>query len=41
MNIVTLEGIVEQGHIRLLSQVELPENTRVFVIVPTLERARL
>lgn len=34
MNIVTLEGIVEQGKIRLLNEIQLPENTIVFVIIP-------
>ena len=34
MGIVTFEGIVEQGQIKLKSNVRLPENTRVFVVVP-------
>ena len=34
MGIVTFEGIVEQGQIRLKNNVQLPENTRVFVVVP-------
>ena len=36
MSIVTLEGIVEQGQIRLVSDVQLPDNTRVYVVVPGL-----
>ncbi len=37
MEIVTLEGIVEQGKIKLKDNVHLPEKTRVYVIVPQLE----
>jgi predicted DNA-binding antitoxin AbrB/MazE fold protein len=29
----TIEGIVENGQIRLLENVRLPENTRVYVVV--------
>ncbi len=34
VEIVTLEGIVEQGKIKLKDNVHLPEKTRVYVIVP-------
>ena len=34
MSILTLEGVVEDGHIRLNPPVSLPERTRVYVIVP-------
>ena len=37
MGIVTFEGIVEQGQIRLKNNVQLPENTRVFVVVPDVQ----
>ena len=37
MAITTLEGIVENGHIRLRDNVSLPENTRVYVVIPDLE----
>ena len=37
MTVVTLEGIVEQGQIRLPSNVRLPDNTKVYVVVPGLE----
>jgi hypothetical protein len=37
MGIVTFEGIVEQGQIRLKNNVRLPENTRVFVVVPDVQ----
>ncbi|HET9223574.1 MAG TPA: hypothetical protein VFO07_13770 [Roseiflexaceae bacterium] len=36
MSIITLEGIVEQGQIRLVSDVQLPDNTRVYVVIPGL-----
>jgi predicted DNA-binding antitoxin AbrB/MazE fold protein len=29
----TIEGIIENGQIRLLENVQLPENTRVYVVV--------
>ncbi|MGN6368381.1 MAG: antitoxin family protein [Phycisphaerae bacterium] len=32
--ITTVEGIVENGAIRLRDPIELPDNTRVFVIIP-------
>jgi hypothetical protein len=34
MSILTLEGIVDHGQIRLPANVRLPENARVYVIVP-------
>ena len=34
MNIVTIEGIVEKGQIRLKSELQLPDKTRVFVVIP-------
>lgn len=34
MSIQTLEGIVEQGQIKLVSDIQLPEKTKVFVVVP-------
>ena len=37
MGIVTLEGIVEHGQIRLAANVRLPDKTRVYVIVPNVE----
>jgi hypothetical protein len=44
MNISTIEGIVENGQIRLLGDVALPEHAKVYVVVPGLEiapRARI
>lgn len=37
MGIVTLEGIVEEGQIKLTSNVRLPEQTKVYVVVPDME----
>jgi hypothetical protein len=37
MSIVALEGIVENGQIRLEPKVRLPEHTKVYVVVPEIE----
>ena len=37
MSVVTLEGVVEHNRIRLLDNVQLPDNTRVYVIVPGIQ----
>jgi hypothetical protein len=37
MPILTLEGIVENGQIRLRDPVTLPEHTKVYVVVPEME----
>ena len=34
MSVVTLEGIVEHNQIRLTGNVRLPDNTKVYVVVP-------
>ncbi len=39
MNISPIEGIVENGQIRLLGNVALPEQAKVYVVVPGLEAA--
>jgi hypothetical protein len=39
VNISTIEGIVQNGQIRLLGDVTLPENAKVYVVVPNLEAA--
>ncbi len=44
MNILTLEGTVENGQIKLTGDVHLPEKTRVLIVVPgmrVLKEARL
>lgn len=35
MERMTFEGITDQGHIRLLADVELPDQTRLYVTVAT------
>jgi hypothetical protein len=40
MAILTLEGVVENGQIRLPDEVVLPEHTKVYVVIPALENAR-
>lgn len=40
MTITTYEGIVEKGRIRLKSGVKLPENVKVYVIVPELQEQK-
>ena len=37
MAILTIEGIVENGQIRLRDHVVLPEHTKVYVVVPDAE----
>ena len=37
MSNLTLEGVIEQGQIRLKTNVRLPDNTRVFVVVPSIQ----
>ena len=37
MNVVTIEGVVEHGQIRLNSDIQLPDNTKVYVVVPGMQ----
>ena len=37
MTVSTLEGIVVNGRIRIRNSVVLPENARVFVVIPDFE----
>ncbi len=39
MAILTVEGVVENGRIRLHDDVMLPEHIRVYVVVPDVETA--
>jgi hypothetical protein len=34
MSVITLEGVVENGRIKLNTSVLLPENTKVYVVIP-------
>ncbi len=37
MSVVTYEGVVENGQIRLKDEVRLPEHTTVYVLVPEVQ----
>lgn len=37
MSIITLEGVIENGQVRLMGNVRLPQNTRVYVVVPDIQ----
>lgn len=37
MSAEMFEGVVEQGHIKLNSEVRLPEGTKVYIVVPGVE----
>ena len=39
MAILTVEGVVEDGQIRLRDNVTLPEHTKVYVVIPDVETA--
>ncbi len=41
MSVVTLEGVVQNGQIRLASDVRLPENAKVYVIIPAIQVAHV
>lgn len=38
MQVTTIEGIVKNGQIQLSEDIKLPESTKVYVVVPNLER---
>jgi predicted DNA-binding antitoxin AbrB/MazE fold protein len=40
MSVITLEGVVENGRIKLNTSVNLPENTKVYVVIPDTEIAQ-
>jgi hypothetical protein len=37
MGVTTIEGVVENGRIRLPAAVRLPERTKVYVVIPDVE----
>lgn len=41
MALTTYEGVVEKGKIRLKTRVRLPENTKVYVVVPENEQKKV
>ena len=40
MKVVTYEATIEDGQVRLLEAVRLPENAKVYVVVPDVEAPR-
>ncbi len=34
MSVATFEGVIEQGQIRLKTSVRLPDNIKVYVVIP-------
>jgi len=34
MGVLVYEGVIDQGHIRLRTDLRLPDNTKVYIIVP-------
>lgn len=37
MGVLTIEGIVDHGQIKLISDVQLPEQMKVYVVVPDMK----
>jgi hypothetical protein len=37
MSVITLEGTVKRGQIKLKSDIRLPDNTKVYVVIPGVE----
>jgi hypothetical protein len=37
MSVVTIEGVTENGQIRLKTNINLPDNTKVYVVVPDMQ----
>jgi hypothetical protein len=37
MSVTTIEGVVENGQIRLPASVRLPEKTKVYVVIPDIK----
>ncbi len=38
MQVTTIEGVVKNGQIQLSEDIKLPESTKVYVVVPNLEK---
>lgn len=38
MSITTFQGVIENGRVEMETDVEIPEKTRVYVVVPDFER---
>ncbi|MGA7731174.1 MAG: hypothetical protein WCD37_07855 [Chloroflexia bacterium] len=37
MSVITIEGVVDNGQIRLKDNLRLPENTKVYVVIPDVQ----
>lgn len=40
MSVTTVEGVVEGGRVRIVGDVQLPENARVYVVLPEADTQR-
>ncbi len=41
MAVVTLEGVIENGQIRLPAHLHLPDKTKVYVLIPNFEAKQI
>ncbi len=41
MGVITLEGIIERGQIRIAPDVHLPDKTKVYVVIPGIQIERI
>jgi len=41
MQVVAYEGIIENGRVRLNTDVRLPENAKVYILIPNSEEQRI
>jgi len=41
MAVVTFEGVIEKGQIRLPAHLQLPDKTRVYVLIPNFETKQI
>lgn len=41
MQVVAYEGIIENGQVRLNTDVRLPENAKVYILIPNNEEQRI
>ncbi len=40
MQVITIQGVIENGQIKLTETIEIPEKTVVYVVVPNIEPKR-
>jgi hypothetical protein len=41
MRVTTLEGIIENGQIRVSANIRLPEGARVYIVIPDVEMQQI